>query len=314
MDEQAYRQAEGRFWDACGARPSERFLRLPRLGVRVRVQEVGDGPPVLYLHGGPNAGATWAPLAARLPGVRSLLLDRPGTGLSDPLPIRPGNLHDIAGAFVADALDALELPRAHVVASSFGGMLALRSAAATPARIDRMVQMGCPAGAPGWRMPAFMRLLALPGMARLSAAMPPGRRAARAMLRQVGHGHAIDHDRLPAGFIDWYLAMQRHTDTMRHEGAMVAAFASPRGRWHPAIALGDALLAAVEAPTLLLWGADDAFGGEDVARRTASAMLRAEVDIAPHAGHLPWIDDPARAAAAVAGFLAGARDAAREAA
>ncbi len=43
---------------------------------------------MLFLHGGPGAaGSAWAPLAAKLPNHRCLLVDRPGTGLSDPHPL-----------------------------------------------------------------------------------------------------------------------------------------------------------------------------------------------------------------------------------
>lgn len=56
--EQAYRKTERGLWHSLGARPSERFVELPRLGVQVRVQELGDGEPVLHLHGGPSAGTT----------------------------------------------------------------------------------------------------------------------------------------------------------------------------------------------------------------------------------------------------------------
>ena len=88
MNEAKYREAEERLWDSAGRKPIEHFVELPRNGVRVRVQEVGEGPPALFLHGGPNSGSTWAPLLEHLEGFRCLLLDRPGTGLSDPIKLR----------------------------------------------------------------------------------------------------------------------------------------------------------------------------------------------------------------------------------
>ena len=303
MDERAYREVEQRFWDWAGLRPSERRIRLPRLGVEVRVQEVGEGEPILYLHGGPNAGTTWVPLVAELGGFRSLLLDRPGTGLSAPLRIDADNLVAVAEVLVADALDALDLDRAHLVASSFGGFVALRSAAATPERISRMVQMACPAGAPGMGLPAFMKAMITPGLGRLIAALPPNERAARSIFRQIGHGASLDADRIPQLLFDWYLALQRHTDTMRSESALICSLASLRGGWDPALALPDEVLARVAAPTTFLWGRDDAFGGEEVARRLVAAMPDARLELWPDAGHLPWLDDPARAARAVESFL-----------
>ena len=303
MDEVRYRQAEQRLWASVGVSPEERRVTLPRLDVDVRVQELGEGEPVLFIHGGPNAGSTWASVAAEMPGFRSLLLDRPGTGLSAEIRIGSDNLAEVAEVLVADVLDALGIERAHVVASSFGGFLALRSAAATPERFGRMVQMACPAGAPGMGMPGFMKALVTPGLGRLIGALPPNARAGQMMLRQIGHGKSLDAGRIPQVFHDWYLAMQRYTDTMANESQMIRSLASVRAGWHPALSLDEDLLGRITTPTYFLWGADDPFGGPDIAQQLVAAMPSAELEMVPDAGHLPWLDDPARAAEVVGSFL-----------
>ena len=66
MDVARYRRAEDALWASVGARPTERWLELERTGAMVRVLELGDGPPVVFVHGASNAGTSWAPLAARL--------------------------------------------------------------------------------------------------------------------------------------------------------------------------------------------------------------------------------------------------------
>lgn len=302
MDEQAYRDAEAKLWDSLGRQPAERQVVLPRLGVRVRVQEVGEGEPVLYLHGGPSSGSVWAPMAAHLDGFRSLLLDRPGTGLSEPMRVDATNATEVADLFVGDVLDALGLERAHVVASSLGGWLALRSAAAAPERFDRMVQMACPAGAPGMAMPPFIKAATTPGLGRLIAALPPNPRASRMTLRQIGHRKSLDAGRIPQVFHDWSLALQRHTSTTRNELRLLAQAGSPLG-WAPLLLLTEDLLARVETPTYFWWGADDTFGGEKCARRLVEMLPDARLEMVPDAGHLPWLDDPARAARAVGAFL-----------
>ena len=150
MNELAYRAAERRLWRSIGAHPTERIIHLDRIGVDVRLQEIGSGPPVLFIHGIATSGVSWAALAARASGFRCLILDRPGTGLSQPLTraVDPAALAELSDILVADVLDALGLRSAHVVASSLGGYVALRSAAATPERVERMVQFSWPVGAP----------------------------------------------------------------------------------------------------------------------------------------------------------------------
>jgi 2-hydroxy-6-oxonona-2,4-dienedioate hydrolase len=305
MDELRYRAAEQELWGSVGCTPTEHRVHLPANDVTVRVQEVGSGPTVLFLHGSPNSGSTWAPLVGHLEGLRCLLVDRPGTGLSEPLsrPLTGEWVESFADGFVADVLDAMAVDRAHLVASSFGGYLALRSAAAHPDRIERMVQMACPAFAPGMGIPPFMRVISLRAGRWLLGALPPNQRAGRSTLRQIGHGASLDAGRISRPFLDWYLALQRHTDTMEHEVAMIASAARWRG-FDERLTLRAEGLGAVTVPTAFLWGADDTFGGAEVAEELVAVMPDATLELVEDSGHLPWLDDPARAAAFVTGHLA----------
>lgn len=299
MNEAKYRVAEQRFWGTYGLRPTERFVRLAATGTRVRVLEVGAGEPLLFVHGAPNAASTWAPLVARLDGYRCLLVDRPGTGLSEPFPIRPANLAAIGERFVGDVLDGVGVDRAHVVASSFGGHLALRSAGHAPERFLRMVQMACPALVPGDRMPSFMRRLGNPLMRWIAARVPPEPKANEEVMRAIGHGASLDAGRLPPAMMEWYLDLQRYTDTRRNDYAMVA---SGVGDPDP-VRLREADFRAVAVPTIFLWGADDTFGDEAVARRLVGWMPDAGLTMLPRCGHLPWLDDPERLADLTTAFL-----------
>jgi 2-hydroxy-6-oxonona-2,4-dienedioate hydrolase len=307
MDTARYLEAEAALWAATGASPSSRRVRLERLEVDVRIQEVGQGPPVLFLHGGPNSGSTWAPLVAHLDGFRCLLLDRPGTGMSEALPT-PLTLR-AADAFgdtlVADVLDALGLDLAHLVASSFGGYLALRSAARHPGRVDRMVQMACPAFVPGMLTPPFIRAFGLRPVRRLLGVLPPSPRGARSIFRQIGHGASLDAGRIPGPFLDWWLALQGHTDTFRNESEMIASGVSLLRGFDPALTLDEELLRSVSCPTRFIWGADDTFGGEEVARHLVSLLPDADLEMLPDAGHLPWLDAPEHVARRTAAFLWG---------
>jgi 2-hydroxy-6-oxonona-2,4-dienedioate hydrolase len=271
-----------------GASPVEHRVTLASTGTTVRVQEVGRGDPVLFIHGGPNSGSTWAPMIEHIDGLRCLLVDRPGTGLSDPYPVTAANLPAFGASFVGDVLDGMGIDRAHVVASSFGGHLALRSASATPERFIRMAQMACPAFAPGEQLPRFLQLLGKAWFRKVLGMLPPNERANRSIMRQLGHGTSLDQGRLPKSFFDWYIALQRHTDTNRNDANMIGHLLPER----PALTLNEALLASVDVPTVYLWGADDTFGGPDVARNMVSAMPDAELVLIPDAGHLPWLDDP----------------------
>lgn len=291
MNEAKYREAEQRLWKSVAVSPREQFVTLPRIGVKVRVQEVGEGEPVLFIHGGPNSGSTWAPIIEHFSGYRCVMVDRPGTGLSEPYTVTRANLAEYGDAFVGDVLATLNIDSAHVVASSFGGMLALRSAAAEPQYFRRMVQMAAPALAPGSATPSFMKGMAFAPVRWLIGKLPPNQKANDRILRQLGHGVSIDEGRFSPIFNEWYLALQRYTDTMENDGNMIGHFVSAKG-FDPADAIPDEVFAAVTSPTLFLWGADDGFGGEDVAHGVVDRMPNAELVMILGSGHLPWLDDP----------------------
>ena len=146
MNEQKYREAEASLFADAGIEPRETWLDLDRTGVRARALEVGTGTPVVFLHGGPMAAATWSYVAAHLRDVRAILVDRPGCGLSEPPPAIPDatDLASYVATVTTDVLDALELGAATLVGSSFGGYSALRSALEMPGRIDGVFLAGYP--------------------------------------------------------------------------------------------------------------------------------------------------------------------------
>lgn len=310
MNEAKYRAAEQKLWSSAGVTVTEQRVRLRCTGTEIRVQATGDGKPVVFLHGGPNTGATWAPMLEHVRGFRCFIVDRPGTGLSDDYVMRAPALFELADRFVADILDGLGIERAHIVASSFGGFLALRSAAATPTRVDRMVQMACPAFAPGMKAPKFMQMVRFGFLRWLLPRLPPTQRVNNDILRQIGHGASLDAGRIPPSFSEWYADMLRYTHTMKNDLAMIGG-ALAGDRFDPALTLDKAVLGAVRAPTLFLWGADDGFGGEEVARDVVSAMPNARLEMFAHSGHLPWLDDPRTMAAKSSAFLSAQAQTAR---
>ena len=307
MDEARYREGERRLWESVGLTPTEQRLPLRRTGVTVRVLEVGEGPPVLFVHGAGVSGSSWATLAGHLREFRCILLDRPGTGLSDPLttPLDADSLPRIGDSLLVDVLDALGLDSAHLVATSLGGYFALRAAAAHPGRIGRMVQFSWPVGAPIARLPMVMRLQTIPVLARLMALLPPSERMLRAGFRQIGHAASLEDGRISQELLDWWLALLRHTDTNRNEMRMSRTLGSLRHGLDRRLILSDGFLGTVRTPTHFIWGEKDPFGGEETARRLVDRMPNADYEVFAGAGHAPWLDELDRAAKSTTAFLHG---------
>lgn len=304
MDERRYREAEQRLFDEAGISPQEHLIHLERVGADARVLEVGAGTPVLFLTGGPAAAAQWAHVVARAQGVRCLLLDRPGTGLSAPLTQLPDatSLPTYVEQLTADVLDAFDLDHAALVGSSLGGYSALRSAAAYPDRIIRLVLLGCPAFVPGWSPVRFFTLLRAPLVGRLMLAAPATRASTKFSLKEMGHRRSIAEGRITPAVFDWTFAWQRYTDTMRNDAAMIKKCGTWRGGFAKSLDLTAEDLARVHAPCAIAVGTDDPVGGEDVARQLGSLLPNASVAMWDGAGHLPWFDEPDRAAHLVSDY------------
>ena len=307
----AYRAAEEALWASVGVMPTETWVRL-RGGENVRVQIMGDGPPVLFLHGGSSSGANWAPLVARLSGWRCLVVDRPGCGLSDPVAggaklTDRAQIEAFADGLVADLLDGLDVDRAHVVATSYGGYFAMRGAAASPDRVGRIVEIAWMMGAPTGEVPLSMRLAAIPGLGALVTRIPPTRWAIRVILRQLGLGPALESGKLSNEFLEWFFAVLRHTNSRVNEFRANPQVIRPIAGISAEMVLPPELLSRVAAPVKFIWGHDDPLGGQAVAEPLAQQFPNAELEMLPSAGHAPWIDEPDVCAMQIDAFFAADR-------
>ena len=293
-----YREAERRFWMGCvGSLPSEQTVALPRLGSRVRLLEYGHGPTLLFVHGGPNAASKWAPLVKQLPDFRCVLLERPGCGLSELPAAPPKRVRQQMVDLIDDILAAMDDEPAAIVASSFGSFAVLAFAIAQPSRVARMVHLGCPALIPGARVPLPFLLPMVPVVGGLLRKLDrPTYATSRRSFQRMGHPETIDRREEVTALLEWYTALMRDTPTRANDQTLF-------GRIRSADALPAAELARLTIPTSFFWGADDTFGGVDVARVLAQTIPNAQLELIDRSGHLPWLDAPERAAEHVRSFL-----------
>ena len=266
-----YRATERALWHHYGLAPKEAFIELESPAVRLRVQELGSGEPVLFVHGSgpPGAGSVWAPLVRELEGFRCLVLDLPGDGLSSAIDHEGRGYPTLVADAIDGALTTLGVDRVHVISWSFGGVWALRLALRDPTRISRIVNMGFSPIWPDIRPPASIRLQPTP-IGSLMLRMPVSARVVRSLLRND-------------------LSWLRTLIGWRGAG--------------PGVTFEPAEVAAIRQPLLYVYGTADWDGTVDIAERVVALLPRADVRIVQDGGHVPWLDDPGGIARDVRSFL-----------
>lgn len=294
-------EAEQRLFDHYGLAPTSRYLEIDRPRMRVRVLEVGDGPPVLMLHGGGGFVSLWAPLLAQLNGRRLIAVDRPGHGLTDVFDYRGVDQHRHALDFLTSVMDALGLRHTPVIGNSMGGLWSLWLAIERPELVSGLALVGWPAFLVGTSAPLPMRLLAISGIgARMMAAEKPSRDQARNMFARMGHGDVLD--KLPAELFDCFAAGEAMPGYIRAYQSLLNGSLRLRGT-RPGQGLDHEQLQQVHQPVLLIVGRKDPFTSTKTARQSSGAFQHARV-VHTDGGHLPWLDDAELCASELSGFLA----------
>lgn len=245
------------------------------LGLRTRHLVRGEGPrSVLVLHGwGASIEAAY-PIVAGLASVaRVHALDLPGFGQSEPPP-EPWGVQEYQ-AFVAAYMDAVGLDRTSIVGHSNGGRIAIRMAATEPARVDKLVLVD----AAGIRPKRTFRWYRRVAMAKIGkhAARRLGRPGER--LRDAMVSRAASADYAAAGELRPTLVKLVNADLRPY-------------------------MPDIAAPTLLVWGADDAETPVAMAQEMERLIPDAGLIVLEAAGHYSYLDQSARFARIVSHFIA----------
>lgn len=258
----------------------------------VRYVRTGAGPAVVLVHGFGSSLYTWKDVMPALAAHHEVVaLDLPGFGESE----RPRDLalEDLPGA-VLGLMDRLGIERAALVGNSLGGATVALAAAAQPARVGRLVLID----AAGFNLeprerPGVVRL-ATSRVAPLLQALPGKRLIVEWSLRQVLHDDSL----VTAERVAEYLAPAQRPGTYAALRSLGRSLRASTPEFEHA-------LAAVRAPTLVVWGDDDRWIPLADADRFVSAIAGARKVVIADCGHLPQEEKPEELARVLIDFLAG---------
>jgi pimeloyl-ACP methyl ester carboxylesterase len=251
-------------------------------GVRIHYAAQGSsyGVPTVFLHGYTDSWFSFSRVLPLLPRDRfwAIAPDQRGHGDSD-RPPRGYSIDDFATDLVA-LLDALGIGRANLVGHSLSSVIARRVAARYPERVDRLVLVG-------------------------AVATP-----VRPVVNELRDAIQDLVDPVPEDFIRDFQAstIQVPVPERFFNGVVAASKKLPARVWRSIldgllVADDSQSLARISAPTLLIWGEQDAYFLRREQQFLVQAIPDARLTVYEDTGHSPHWERPEQFARDVQAFL-----------
>ena len=275
--------------------PPARTIELH--GQPVSYHLLGEGPPLLLIHGISGSAESWSEV---LPGLAEhhtvIAPDLIGHGAS----AKPHGDYSL-GAFASslrDLLVALGHERATIVGHSLGGGIAMQFSYQFPERVERLVLVD--SGGLGREVHLMLRAATLPGADYVlpalawTGALSAGAKGAR-MLGRLGL-HASPEVR---GIADGFETLE-DPDACRaflHTARSIIDAGGQR------VSARDRLYLAQDIPTLIVWGERDSLIPVAHGRAAHELMPHSRLEVFEGAGHFPFRDDPVRFVSVLRSFI-----------
>lgn len=259
---------------------------------------VGDGAPVLLVHGGPGLSYEYLDgLADELgTGVRIAAFQQ--RGLAPSTLAGPFTISQAIDDVIA-VLDGLRWPQAVLVGHSWGGHLVLRTAAAHPDRLLGVLSVD-PIGVVGDGGTAAFE-------AEMVARTPKeGRARAQQLDERAMSGEGTADDGLEGLAIMWpaYFADPENVPPLPPIRLSVEAYSGLNDEMTEGLEEIAAALATGSVPYGVVAGAGSPIPWGQAARTTAELSPRAFLTVVPAAGHFPWLEVPGSVRAALQRLIA----------
>ena len=240
-------------------------------GLEIAYERVGEGPPLVFVHGATSDARIWQPqLAALADEFTVVAWDEPGAGRSSDVPadFRLADYAECLAALIA----ALDLGPAHVAGLSWGGTVAQELYSHHPELVATLILADTYAGWKG-SLPEDEVAIRVEGLRQMLAA-PPGE------FDPTLPGLFADDP--PAEFLPLLEAM--------------AADVRPESMKTALLVMAEAdqcdLLPRIAVPTLLIWGELDARSPLNVAHQFENAIPDTKLVVISGAGHVSNLERP----------------------
>jgi pimeloyl-ACP methyl ester carboxylesterase len=289
---------------------THRFVDLP--GLRMHVAEVGEGPPLLMLHGFPQHWWAWRKMLPALAGhYRVICPDLRGAGWTDAP--REGYERDQLVADVVALLDALQLDQVNLVGYDWGGHIGFRLCLSHSERIERFICIATPHPYPEFHARVLLSMWRLwPMFAIAMPALGPWllRSGRQRLPRWLMTSDTDDPSVWSAEDIDVFAARLRNPARARAGSAVYRNFILKEAKRGAA---GEYRETRLRTPTLSLYGTV-LYGSDDPSREHPEILGGYEnhaddftLEHIPGSGYYIAEEQPDAAVASVRRFLTSPR-------
>jgi pimeloyl-ACP methyl ester carboxylesterase len=268
-----------------------RRVELP--GAEVNYVEIGEGEPILFVHG---LAGCWQNWLENLPHFgrthRAIALDLPGFGES-PMPSWPIDM-PAYGRLVHDFCEKLGIERAAaLVGNSMGGFVSPEAVIERPSRFDKLVLVSAAgisfAERQGRRDEALVRMFeaTIPALAGPRRTWLARRRGRRLAFGNVFHYPNRVRPELLHEQIDPSVRSPGFADATRAIGGYDTRHRLPE----------------IEVPTLIVWGLKDRVVPVEAAVGYHRLIPESRLELFERTGHVPQMERPTRFNALLDEFL-----------
>jgi 4,5:9,10-diseco-3-hydroxy-5,9,17-trioxoandrosta-1(10),2-diene-4-oate hydrolase len=240
-------------------------------GLRIHYHEVGEGKPLLFLHGSGPGASGWSNFRHNFPflashGYRCIVADTLGYGYSSKPDDRDYTL-DWLVSNVRSFLEVIGVARCSVIGNSHGGAMSMKLAIDHPAVVDKLVLM-----APGG-LETRETYMNMDGIKAMMKAFFGREGITRETMRRVFELQLFDPSLV--------------TDALLDERVEIANLQPKRVLSSMQVPNLGGDLGKIQCPTFALWGVDDKYCPVSGAMTIATGVPGARVLMLSKCGH--WV-------------------------
>ncbi|MDG1272335.1 MAG: alpha/beta hydrolase [Flavobacteriaceae bacterium] len=266
------------------AAPSK-FMALNEL--RIHYRDEGTGDAIVLVHGTGASLHTWDAWAQELSQThRVIRLDLPAYGLTGKDPKKHYSSKDYVDLIDA-FLKELDVNQFHLAGNSLGGLVSWLYASYHPDKVQKLILID-PSGFPSKKSPMVISLAKTPGINMLIRYVTP-----KAFIKKNLKEVYYNPDLISTQILDRYYEL---TLAPGNRTAFIDRAKIEREDYTDRLGL-------ITNPTLILWGAEDAWIPLKNAYRFEEKIATSTVVVMKETGHLPMEEKPAKSLAITLDFL-----------